>query len=85
MLCVLGHKLSTRRHLIQSHTHTYIHVAAVPAHHLRRPVRLCMDRDEDMQVSALHSFFGLARTVCIHSTVYDCIFGDFPAKNTINL
>jgi len=28
----------------------YMHCcAAVPAHHLRRPVRLCLDRDEDMQ------------------------------------
>lgn len=30
----------------------FIHcAAAVPAYHLRRPVRLCLDRDEDMQMS----------------------------------
>ena len=28
---------------------------------------------------------GLARTVCIHRIcVYDRIFGDFPAKNTVH-
>jgi xanthine dehydrogenase/oxidase len=25
--------------------------AAVPAYHLRRPVKLCLDRDEDMQMT----------------------------------
>lgn len=31
--------------------------AAVPAYHLKRPVRLCMDRDEDMQMTGhRHAF-----------------------------
>lgn len=33
--------------------------ACVPAWHTRRPVRLCLDRDEDMQMSGhRHAFLG---------------------------
>ena len=32
--------------------------AAVPAYHLRRPVRLCLDRDEDMQMTGGWGFWG---------------------------
>ena len=37
----------------------YTVAAAVPAWHLRKPVRLCVDRDEDMQTSGhRHAFMG---------------------------
>ncbi|KXZ53315.1 hypothetical protein GPECTOR_7g1209 [Gonium pectorale] len=36
----------------------FIHcAAAVPAYHLRRPVRLCLDRDEDMQMTGQRHAF----------------------------
>lgn len=43
----------------------FMHCAiAVPAYHLQRPVRLCLDRDEDMQMTGqavgLGLGFGLA-------------------------
>ena len=37
----------------------YNTAAAVAAYHTRRPVRICLDRDEDMQTSGhRHAFVG---------------------------
>jgi xanthine dehydrogenase/oxidase len=34
-----------------------VQVIAVPAYHLRRPVRIVLDRDEDMQISGQRHAF----------------------------
>lgn len=56
----------------------FIHcAAAVPAYHLRRPVRLTLDRDEDMQMTggwvgsgwALYLLISAQRTTCFWCSV----------------
>lgn len=46
---------------------------AVPAWHLRRPVRVVLDRDEDMQIMGQrHAFMGRYKVIPQHMT-YTCL------------